>query len=240
MNNYFSIKDGTPIPAITTAQMIEIDRIAIEETGPNLYQMMENAGRNLALTIIDMIEEIPEPSVLILAGTGGNGGGGIVAARHLLNRNFNVNLVVTDKSEMKEVPKKQLEIYESAGGVLIDNLFEFNADIIVDAIIGYSLSKAPRGRPLQLIQWANNQTAKKIALDIPSGIDSTTGESFGEYFLADTTMTLALPKTGLSSAKCGELLLADIGISRNVYEKIDIDYISPFKHDFVIPIAPLT
>ena len=58
MNKYFTTVEGIAIPAVTTEQMIEIDRIAIEETGPNLYQMMENAGRNLALTIIDKIADL--------------------------------------------------------------------------------------------------------------------------------------------------------------------------------------
>lgn len=240
MIKHFTTTAGIKVPAITTVQMIEVDRIAIEETGPNLYQMMENAGRNLALTIIGMTTRIPEPSIIILAGTGGNGGGGIVAARHLLNRNYDVKLAVTDKSKMRDVPKKQLEIFKNAGGILIDNLDDITVDIIVDAIIGYSLSNAPRGKSLQFIQWANSQNAKKISLDVPSGIDSTTGDNYGEYFLTDTTMTLALPKTGLSEDKCGKLLLADIGISKNVYDKIGIEYISPFKREFVVPIAPLT
>ncbi|MCF6270370.1 MAG: hypothetical protein L3J41_11705 [Melioribacteraceae bacterium] len=68
MNKYFTSENEIEIPAITTEQMIEIDRIAIEETGPNLYQMMENAGRNLALTIIDLIEEKSHPSIVILTG----------------------------------------------------------------------------------------------------------------------------------------------------------------------------
>jgi len=236
MTNSFTSKDGIKIPAITTEQMIEIDRIAIEETGPNLYQMMENAGRNLALTIIDLISKITEPSIIVLAGTGGNGGGGIVAARHLLNRNYKVSLVVTDKSKMKDVPKKQLEIFENANGVVCENIEYENYDIIVDAIIGYSLSDAPRERALKFIEWANNQRAIKISLDIPSGIDSTTGKDFGTYFNADTTMTLALPKTGLTKEKCGKLLLADIGISKNIYSSLGIKYKSPFNDSYIIPI----
>ena len=102
MQKYFYTKNNIKVPAVTTEQMIEIDRIAIEETGPNLYQMMENAGRNLALTIIDKIAEISNPSIVILAGTGGNGGGGICAARHLANRNFNVKLAITERSKLKD------------------------------------------------------------------------------------------------------------------------------------------
>ncbi len=234
MQKYFYTENNTVVPAVTTEQMIEIDRIAIEETGPNLYQMMENAGRNLALTIIDMVAEIFDPTIVILAGTGGNGGGGMCAARHLLNRDYNVKLAVTDRSKLKDVPKKQLEIFENAGGKLIDDFNGIKTDIIVDAIIGYSLSNALRGNSLQFIQWTNSQTAKKISLDIPSGIDSTTGEHYGEYFHTDSTLTLALPKTGLTEIKCGKLLLGDIGIPKIVYDKIGIDYQSPFNNRFVV------
>ncbi|MDA3860481.1 MAG: NAD(P)H-hydrate epimerase [Melioribacteraceae bacterium] len=237
MKNYFTTESGIKIPAIITEQMIEIDRIAIEETGPNLYQMMENAGRNLALTVMDLVTEISNSSIIILAGTGGNGGGGICAARHLLNRNYNVKLAITDKSKMKDIPHKQLEIFENAGGILIEKFENIKADIVVDAIIGYSLLNAPRGKSLQFIKWANSQNAKKLSLDIPSGINSTTGANYGEYFIADITMTLALPKTGLSEEKCGKLLLADIGISRNVYDKSGIEYNSPFMKEYIIPIS---
>lgn len=234
MNKHYTTGEGITIPAVTTSQMIEIDRIAIEETGPNLYQMMENAGRNLALTIIDTIAEILNPTIVILAGTGGNGGGGICAARHLANRNYNVKLVITDSSRLKDVPKKQFKIFKNAGGEVIDNFNEVKADIIVDALIGYSLSNAPRGKSLQFIEWANSQNAKKISLDIPSGVDSTTGANYGEYFHADLTLTLALPKTGLTEEKCGKLSLGDIGIPKIVYDKIDIDYNTPFKNRFVV------
>lgn len=234
MNKHFTTGEGITIPAVTTSQMIEIDRIAIEETGPNLYQMMENAGRNLALTIIDEISEISNPTIVILVGTGGNGGGGICAARHLANRNYKVKLLITDSSRLKNVPKKQFEMFENAGGEVIVNLDGINADIIVDALIGYSLSNAPRGKSLQFIEWANSLSAIKISLDVPSGIDSTTGENYGAYFHTESTLTLALPKTGLIEEKCGKILLGDIGIPKIVYDKIGIDYKSPFDNRFVV------
>lgn len=234
MNKYFTTVDGIKVPTITTKQMIEVDRIAIEETGPNLYQMMENSGRNLAITVMNLTKEITEPNIVVLAGTGGNGGGGICAARHLLNRGYNAILAVTDKTKLKDIPQKQLEIFENAGGKVINDFDEIKADLIVDATIGYSLTGRPKGRAAQFIEWANSQTAKKLSLDIPSGIDSTSGESYGEYFNADITLTLALPKTGLTEEKCGKLLLGDIGIPKVVYDKIGIEYQSPFKNRFVV------
>ena len=82
----FSTPSGVEVPAVTTDQMREIDRIAMEETGPNLFQMMENAGRNLAEMAIECLgANWRQAKIVVLAGTGGNGGGGITAARHLAN-----------------------------------------------------------------------------------------------------------------------------------------------------------
>src|SRR5712691_3209563 len=93
----FRTEDGIPVPAVTADQMRVIDRIAIEETGPNLFQMMENAGRNLAALTIDLLEaNWQQAQIVVLAGTGGNGGGGICAARHLANHRANVTLVLAD------------------------------------------------------------------------------------------------------------------------------------------------
>jgi NAD(P)H-hydrate epimerase len=90
---------GMQVPAVAADGMREIDRSAIEETGPNLFQMMENAGRNLALQAIEVIGPAwRERHVVLLAGAGGNGGGGICAARHLANRGADVALVSRGKA----------------------------------------------------------------------------------------------------------------------------------------------
>ena len=79
----FVTEHGVDVPAVDSDQMREVDRIAVEETGPNLYQMMENAGRNLASLAIEVLGKAwSEARILVLAGSGGNGGGGICAARH--------------------------------------------------------------------------------------------------------------------------------------------------------------
>ena len=82
-------------------------------------------------------------------------------------------------------------------------------DLIIDALIGYSLQAAPRGAALSLIQWANATDAPILSLDTPSGVDSTTGATPGEAIHPAWTMTLALPKTGLLPDKTGTLILAD-------------------------------
>jgi len=228
---------GIKIPAITTAQMIEVDRIAIKETGPNLFQMMENAGRNLALSAIDILgNKWNKASIIVLAGTGGNGGGGICAARHLANRNVNVNLCISNTDILGEVPTEQRRVYRSTSGKEIDLniLKKIKPDLIIDAIIGYSLKSAPRGNALEMINWANEQNTKTLSLDVPSGVNSTTGETYGEFIKADRTLTLALPKTGLLPEHTGDLFLGDLGIPINVYKKMGIDYIDPFGNEFIV------
>lgn len=200
--------------------MLEVDRIAIEETGPNLFQMMENAGRNLALEAISMLgEEWHKAAVVVVAGTGGNGGGGLTAGRHLRNHGGNVAAIVTDIDRLGEVPGRQLELFLHSGGELVEGQPQ-GATLVIDAVIGYSLKGAPRGRALALIGWANASGVPVLSLDVPSGIDASTGEAPGAAIVATRTMTLALPKHGLCAPQAGELVLADIGIPAEVYARL--------------------
>jgi NAD(P)H-hydrate epimerase len=233
---------GVTVPAVTTDQMREVDRVAIEEVGPNLYQMMENAGRNLALTVLETLgANWASTPITVLAGTGGNGGGGICAARHLANRGADVTVAITDPQALTSVPNEQLEVYRGTPGKLADlaALDTLRPGLIVDAIIGYSLGGAPRGVAGRMIEWIGNQPAPVISLDVPSGIDSTTGEAHGAHVRAAVTLTLALPKTGLDAATVGELWLADIGIPREVYRRVGIDVpTGVFGNRFRVAVRP--
>ncbi|MEM6445677.1 MAG: NAD(P)H-hydrate epimerase [Cyanobacteria bacterium P01_D01_bin.123] len=245
MDLKFFTDTGIEVPAVTTAQMIEVDRIAIEETGPNLFQMMENAGRNLASQAISCLGRGWQQShIVVLAGSGGNGGGGISAARHLANRGADVTLCLSSPPErLKEVPNWQNHIFQATPGreVAIAELLTSNrtVDLIVDALIGYSLRAAPRGNALALMQWANASKAPILALDTPSGVDSTTGDTPGEWIQAQWTMTLALPKAGLLPNKTGALFLADIGIPAGAYawKTLQLNYTSPFDDRYRVPLT---
>ena len=235
MTHHFTTDSGIPVPAITATQMREIDRIALEETGPNLYQMMENAGRSLAAFAMTWLGSgWQKAQIVILAGTGGNGGGGICAARHLRNRNARVRLIATAADRLRDVPQTQLRIYQAARGEILqqEGLKPLQANLIIDAIIGYSLQSAPRGTALEFIRWANAAAAPVLALDVPSGLDATTGDTPGECIQATCTLTLALPKTGLLSENTGDLYLADIGIPQETFRRAGIDYASPFDDRF--------
>ena len=101
----FWTPSGLEVPAVTTDQMREIDRIAMEETGPNLFQMMENAGHNLAEMALEThCENWRQARVVVLAGSGGNGGGDIVATRHLANHGVTVELCLAAADKLGEIP----------------------------------------------------------------------------------------------------------------------------------------
>jgi NAD(P)H-hydrate epimerase len=225
---------GIEVPVVTTEQMREIDRIAINETGPNLFQMMENAGRNLALQVLDILgSKWNRASVIVLAGGGGNGGGGICAARHLANRGVDVKLCLAAPRHLSPVAAFQQKVFAGTSGteISIEQLQGHAPDLIVDALIGYGLKSAPAGPTAELIRWANGASAI-LALDVPSGVDSTTGYAPGDFIRPHWTMTLALPKSGLVPDKTGDLILADIGIPRKTYESAGVPHVEPFGDRF--------
>lgn len=212
---------ASSIPAVTAEQMREVDRIAVEEFGLLLIQMMENAGARLAELAL---RRFRPAAVAILCGRGGNGGGGLVAARHLANRGVGVRVTLADDADrLGEVPRHQLAILERMG-VSIGAVPE-EADLVVDALIGYSLRGDPRGGAAELIRWANTQEAPVCSLDLPSGLDATTGTARDPCLRANATLTLALPKAGLATAHqiVGELYLADLSIPPEVYSGLGVE-----------------
>ncbi len=98
--------------------------------------------------------------------------------------------------------------------------------MIVDALTGYGLVGAPRGRVAELIEIANQSGGRILSLDVPSGVNATTGAALGGAIRPERTLTLALPKTGLARV-AGELYVADIGIPLSVYERLSI-VVQPF------------
>jgi NAD(P)H-hydrate epimerase len=256
----FYTSTGAPVPAITAEQMREVDRIAVEEFGLGILQMMENAGRNLALNVIDMLGDAggsqPPRSVpprcvgyvTVLAGSGGNGGGGLCCARHLHNRGFEVDVVLSvEPDELDGAARAQLDILRAAGvqplAASQAQASIASAQVVVDALIGYSLRGPPRGRIAKLIELCNAEAVSAthgtryiLSLDLPSGLNATTGEAPGLVVRPDRTLTLALPKTGLLDVP-GDLYLADIGIPPEVYHRLGLVSEPFFGPRYWIPLA---
>lgn len=222
-------------PAVTAAQMREVDRAMVEDFHIELVQMMENAGRNLADLALRRF--VPR-SAVVLAGSGGNGGGGLVAARHLANRGVEVHVVLSrPENALNDVTAHQLDIVRRLGIDTTDQ--PPNADLVVDAVIGYSLEGDPAGRAANLIEWANGAPAPVLSLDTPSGLDVSTGRASSPCVRANATMTLALPKVGLLMAPSlvGELFVADISVPPVLFERMGIDVGPLFADDTIVGVA---
>jgi NAD(P)H-hydrate epimerase len=217
------------LPTLTTEQMAEVDRLMIEEYGILLIQMMENAGRNLAEQARRMMgDELPGRRVVVLCGKGNNGGGGMVAARHLHNRGAEVSVkLVGDPAGLKEIPAHQWDILQVMALTQADDPDLTEADLIVDAIIGYGLSGNPRGAAAEWIRRANAAGRPVLSLDAPSGLDTTSGRAGEPCIRATATLTLALPKTGLvtpvAQEVVGELFLADISVPPGLYKRLGLE-----------------
>ena len=233
----FRTAKGVSVPAVTAEQMRAVDRVAMEDFGLGILQMMENAGRNLAGNVLEMLGGVGG-RVTVLAGGGGNGGGGLCCARHLHNRGVTVQVVLDrDPGRLTGAAGVQWEILQAAGlglvtGKDVDGAIR-EAQIVVDALVGYSLRGAPRGRAAELIDLTNRHAERVLSLDIPSGVDATTGATAGLSVRPERTLTLTLPKSGLENGP-GELFLADIGIPPEVYHQLALVYEPPFQEGYWI------
>lgn len=215
------------VPWLTVEQMIEVDRAMVEDFGIALEQMMESAGRCLAEVARRRFlgGDAAYTHVTVLAGSGGNGGGAMVAARRLHGWGASMHVCLTRGSEELEgVPRRQCAILDEIGiSVTVGPHDEAGDDLVVDGLIGYSLAGAPRGCAAELIEWANAAEAPVLALDVPSGLELSTGVRRDPCITAAGTVTLALPKEGLraegAAEMVGELYLADIGVPRELYER---------------------
>ncbi len=216
-----------PIPALTREQIVEVDRAMAEDYGILPIQMMENAGRHFAhLARTRLLGGDPRgKQVVVLAGTGGNGGDALVAARRLHGWGARVVVALTKEiGAFSSLPAQQLAILLRLGLQIVgaDQVARLGpADAVLDGLIGFSLSGPPRGAAAELIRWANEQEAPILALDTPSGLDAGTGAIHTPTIVATATLTLALPKVGLLTQEAapyvGELYLADIGVPPQLY-----------------------
>lgn len=219
--------------------MREVDRIMVEELGISLVRMMENAGRSLAQVARDLVGgDTAGRSILVLAGRGGNGGGGLVAARHLAISGATVAVAVTATAErFAPVPAEQLAIVRRLGiPVREGNESLGQPELVLDALLGYGQRGAPRGRVGELIRWSAGR--RVLALDVPSGLELIGGKLHTPHVVAEATMTLAAPKTALMSPEAadavGRLFLADISVPGLVYQQLGLLYETPFTRRPVV------
>ena len=225
---------------LTAAQMQAVDRQTIDEIGIPGVVLMENAGRGVADEILLRFASADSPRALIMAGKGNNGGDGYVIARHLLDYGWTVQLLVlAERDAIKGDAAVHLRALENCEGHV-----DFVADeeallgalagvgdltVLVDALFGTGLTKPVQGVNLKAIEWLNQQSSPVVAVDIPSGIDASTGRVLGVAVSATLTVSFAFPKIGQVSypgaGLVGELVVTNIGIPTQVSGQVSTDYL---------------
>lgn len=227
-------------------QMKKLDRLAVQN-GLSILQMMELAGWQM-LNLFRLVQIPKRAKTLVLCGKGNNGGDGLAAARHLINYGYDVKVILAVANlnehaghQLKLLRKMQVPImlFSKTRNRAKQEIHQ--ANVVIDALIGYNLSGPPRGEFAALITLANQSQAKIIAYDLPSGADAEK-KCFVPCVRADYSLTLALPKKAFQNPNtkknAGKVFVADLGIPARIYDKVAQNSRPPFG-DYRFGLIPL-
>lgn len=219
------------LPPLTREQVREVDRMASEQFGVPSIVLMENAGRAVA----DTLEALGIGGrVIIACGRGNNAGDGLVVARHLDLRGYQVHLLMVGSPDLLSgdaLTNWQIILRSGIDVREVDRVTSNNswhdalegAEWLVDALLGTGARGAPRSPMDEVIRVLNDHPARRLAVDVPSGLDCDTGEVTEPTFRADHTCTFVAPKPALVMAACapwvGQLHILDIGAPRALLER---------------------
>jgi NAD(P)H-hydrate epimerase len=214
------------LPKVTAAQMQQLIMLATGKYALDTRVLVEHTGRNTA----ELVQEFaPEGPVLVVAGRGNNGSGGLAAARILASRGRRVWVVPTHEAEnYSGTPSEQLELLRHYPGVRVrSGLPKMNFSCVIDAAIGTHLEGPPRGRTLDFITVMNNMkggNACVISLDVPTGMMVDDGGVPGGVVTADMTLSVALPKRGvLPGGHVGRLFIGDLGLPPALFSDLGLE-----------------
>lgn len=222
----------------------DVDQIAIHEFGIPGVVLMENAGRSVAeLIALNLKDEnVSGARVGILCGGGNNGGDGYVIARHLDRWGYDVCIIsMVSRSKLQGDARINADIAANAdfpitvmeGEDDIETERELNkllggCSIVVDCLLGTGAQGAPRGRFSTAVKVANQLSAHRVAVDIPTGLDCDTGVPHSPTFQADQTATFVAGKAGFENPNAqthlGKVTVIGIGLPRKLLHRFGIDH----------------
>jgi NAD(P)H-hydrate epimerase len=206
------------LPTLTSRQVAAVDALAQERFGIPVDWLMEAAGWQVARFCL--------VRTAVICGVGNNAGDGLAAARHLHRWGRLGSVSCIDAGRLKGAAASERQALEKVGVEILDEPRLADAAVIVDALFGTGLSRAPEGKFAAWVDAINDSRLPVIAVDVPSGLDADTGVAYAPSVRADTTVTLGLAKPGLLMADgphhAGEVWIADIGVPFEAYAAVGI------------------
>ena len=199
------------LPLLTSAQAKQVDALVEERFGIPLAWLMEAAGWQVARHV--------HGRAVVVCGSGNNAGDGFATARHLHRWGRLAAVCCIEPTRVRGPAAEELAAFRAAGVEVSSELRLDGAEVIVDAIFGTGLNRAPQGRFAEWIEAINASGRRVIAVDVPSGLDAETGVAYSPVVRPDLTIALGLPKPGLR----GEVVVVDIGIPIAAYAAVGIE-----------------
>lgn len=198
----------------TERDIRNIDQRAIEE-GFSMFSLMENAGRGIYLEVKKLLTK--KDRILILAGRGNNGGDGIVLARYLKQDGYNVSLTFPIGEPKASVAKRHLHFYKQQSYQIDSWNPEENYDVIIDSLLGIGTKLPLTSTLTEILAWCNHKKALKIAIDLPTGVLSNTGETKQAFQTNYTFCIHGIKPSAFHLPACeyyGHIKVIDIGIKQ--------------------------
>jgi hydroxyethylthiazole kinase-like uncharacterized protein yjeF len=202
---------SSALPSLTSSQVRQVDALVADRFGISIEWLMEAAGWQVARLV--------DGRAVVVCGAGNNAGDGFAAARHLHRWGRLARVCCVDPERVRGPAAVELAALRHTGAEISTELSFDGADVVVDAIFGTGVNRAPEGRFAEWIEAINASGQRVVAVDVPSGLDAETGVAYSPSVRADLTVTLGLPKPGLG----GEVVVVDIGVPLEAYAAVGVD-----------------
>lgn len=214
----------------TGMQMRDADMFTINQIGLPSMVLMERA----ALQVVDCLKDCDLSKILVVCGSGNNGGDGYAVARLLYLQGHDVEICfVGNDASRSEENRTQKEIADYYKLPMSAQLADKNYSVVIDAIFGTGLKRKIEGQYFDTIQALNHMSGFKVSIDIPSGVNDTDGSVMGIAFEADMTVAIAFAKRGLifypGAELAGKIKVVDIGITEDTLSR---EHVLTYGYDF--------
>lgn len=211
------------LPYISYAQAVKLDELIINKYGLSVGQLSELAGRAVAVLVANLLKDSSNPTVLILAGKGGNGCDGLSSARHLHSLGFSVKFFLADELLTENI-KLQVDLCRKFGILEVSHQelesSILNSSLVVDALLGYSIDGNPRNLYREAIMRLASFKGLIVSVDVPSGYELKTGVYRTPYVSPTAILCFSLPKIGLEDNE--NVFVASVGAPPEVFSAIDV------------------